>query len=498
MKKRLYINSAISLFYQICSVVIGLIIPRLILQKYGSEINGVVNSITQLLGFISLLDLGVGGVVQSALYKPLAEHDENKVSQIYSSATKYFNSIAKILLVYIFVLCLYYGLFKNDEFDWIFTTTLILVIAINYFTQYYLGICNTLLLNADQRISIVTLINLFVLLINTVATIVMLQLDISVQWVKLVSSCTFLLRSFLLATYVKMKYSIKKIKNPPKGVIKNQWSGLAQHIAVSVTNSVDNLLLTMFGTFSMISIYNVYVLPLLSIRNLLEVTSNSYKSFFGRLIAKSEKERLLIEFARYETLLHYICTLIMGTTLVTLIPFVIVYTTGVNDVSYKNSLFCLMITLAYFMFMLRTIYTNVIFAAGKFKETQIYSVIECLINIVLSFILVFPLGFTGVAIGTVVSSFYRMASSAWYLKKDILERSIVHFVKHMVIDFICFVPIIIVGQLFPFTGMGIIDLVLYAVEMFAVSFLSCTVIHCIAYFQQIYCIVNSLAKRIKR
>ena len=498
MKKWLYLNSATALFYQICSVVIGLIIPRLILQQFGSEINGVVISITRMLGFISLLDLGVGAVVQSALYKPLAEQDENKVSQIYSRANKYFNLIAKMLLIYVVILCVYYGIFKNEEFDWLFTTTLVLAIAIQYFAQYYLGICNTLLLNADQRIYIVTIINMIGLFINTAATVVMLQINASIQWVKLMSSCMFLIRALALEIYVKRNYSIQKIKNPPKDAIPNQWSGLAQHITVSVTNSVDNVLLTMFGTFSMVSIYNVYVLPLHSIHNLLEVTSSSYKSFFGKLIAQSERKKLLTEFNSYETMMHYVCTLVMGTTLVTLIPFVLVYTAGVDDVNYKDLFFSLMITLAYFMYMLRMIYTNVIFAAGKFKETQIYCVVECVLNILLSLILVFSWGLAGVAIGTAISSLYRMVSAAWYLKKNVLERPLKHFVEHMLIDIICLISRLVVGQLIPFTGTGIIDWVLYAAVMFMVSLAFCTAIYCIAYLQQIHGIVHSLAKRLKK
>lgn len=488
----------ISLFYQVCSVVINLIIPRLILKRFGSEINGVVNSITQMLGFISLLDLGVGAVVQSALYKPLVEHDDNKVSQIYSRASNYFNFIAKALLVYVVVLCFYYGMFKNDDFDWVFTTTLVMAIAIHYFAQYYFGICNTLLLNADQRIYVVTIINLVGLFVNAVVTVVMLQLDASIQWIKLISSCMFLVRPLMLDIYVKKNYRIQKTKNPTKDAIPNQWSGLAQYISVFVTNSVDNFLLTMFGTFSMVSIYNVYVLPLHSIRSLIEETSNSYKSFFGKLISQSENKKVLKEFVSYETMMHYICTLIMSTTLVTLIPFVLVYTAGVNDANYKDSFFCYMIALAYFIYMIRVIYTNVIFAAGKFKETQLYCVVECVLNVFISLILIFPLGLAGVAIGTAISSLYRMACSVWYLKKDVLERPMKYFAKHMLIDLLCFVPILIVEKSIPFTGADILDWVLYATMMFSISFMFCTAIHCVAYYQQIHSFVHSLAKRLKR
>ena len=70
--------------------------PRLILKTYGSEVNGLINSISQFLAVISFLEMGVGAVVQSSLYKPLAERNDEEISKIVSSANKFFSKIAFI------------------------------------------------------------------------------------------------------------------------------------------------------------------------------------------------------------------------------------------------------------------------------------------------------------------------------------------------------------------------------------------------------------------
>ena len=97
--KKLALNTITSLILQLVTVVCGFILPRLILESFGSDVNGLVNSITQFLGVITLLDLGVGAVVQSALYKPLTEKDTDMISKIYVSANKFFRRLAEILLV---------------------------------------------------------------------------------------------------------------------------------------------------------------------------------------------------------------------------------------------------------------------------------------------------------------------------------------------------------------------------------------------------------------
>ena len=64
--KKLALNTVTSLLLQIVSVLSGFILPRLILGAFGTNVNGLVNSISQFLGVITLLDLGVGAVVQSS------------------------------------------------------------------------------------------------------------------------------------------------------------------------------------------------------------------------------------------------------------------------------------------------------------------------------------------------------------------------------------------------------------------------------------------------
>ena len=77
-------------FAQIISMVCGFVLPTAILTAYGSKAYGLMSSINQFLGFIQLCELGVGAVVQSALYKPLAENNEYQVNCILKSSRKIF------------------------------------------------------------------------------------------------------------------------------------------------------------------------------------------------------------------------------------------------------------------------------------------------------------------------------------------------------------------------------------------------------------------------
>ena len=103
-KKLLATNTLVAIIYQLIVVVCGFILPRVILGEFGSELNGLVNSITQFLSVISFMELGVGAVVSSELYGPLLRREWKSISIIVSSAEKFFKKLATILCIYVVIL----------------------------------------------------------------------------------------------------------------------------------------------------------------------------------------------------------------------------------------------------------------------------------------------------------------------------------------------------------------------------------------------------------
>ena len=74
-KKALY-NLLTNIVLQLTIIAFGFVVPRIIISKYGSDVNGLISSIASFLSYISLVEAGVGGVVQYLLYKPIAKKDK--------------------------------------------------------------------------------------------------------------------------------------------------------------------------------------------------------------------------------------------------------------------------------------------------------------------------------------------------------------------------------------------------------------------------------------
>ena len=433
-KKRLVWNTFASLINQLVVAVCGLILPRAILEAFGSELNGLVFSISQFLGMIAFLELGVGAVVQSSLYKPLADKDDNELSKIMVSAKRFFRNIALIFTVYIVVITIFYPVIVDSNFSWAFSAVLIIILSVNSLAEYYFGIVNQLLLNADQRAYVQLTLQSIIQILNVIFCVILIKLGFSIHIVKLATATIFMVRPLCQWHYINKNYNIDytiKLTGEP---IKQKWNGLAQHIAAVVLDKTDAVVLTMFATLSDLSIYSVYYLVVNNLRRLIQSTTIGIQSLFGNMVANGEEDKLNETFDLVEISTHLAVTFIFTCCQCLLVPFVSVYTKGITDTNYNVPVFAVLICLANALYSFRNSYNMLIKAAGHYKQTQNSAIIEVVINVVISLALVIKWGLIGVAVGTLVAMAYRTLYFVFYLKTNIIHRPMRIFIKNICLD----------------------------------------------------------------
>ena len=433
---RLGKNTIASLLHQMMIVICGFILPRFILRSYGSEVNGLVNSISEFLKVIALLELGIGAVVKSALYKPLAEKDDNKISEIIVSAEKFFKKIALILAAYIMLLVLFYPSLVSQSFDFVYTAILILAMGLSSFMQYYFGMANRLLLIADQRGYIQDNIQTVTLILNTVFSVVLIYAGASIQTVKLVTSLVYICRPFLFQLYVKKFYHINRRIKYTHEPIEQKWDGIAQHLASFTISGTDAVVLSVLGTLSDVSIYSVYSLITRGIAQLLSSVTSGISSLMGEVWAKKETDTLNRYFKWIEWGTHTIAVFVWGCAGVLIVPFVQVYTCGVEDANYVVPIFAFFITIASFMETLHVPYNMMVLVAGHYKQTKKYYIIVAAINVVISVLTVKQFGIVGVAIGTFVAMSYHTIWAVVYNSKNLVKGAFGSFLKQSLIDIV--------------------------------------------------------------
>ncbi len=431
-KKAIY-NIITSLTLQIIVFIHGLIIPQLIMKKFGSSVNGLVSSIAQFLTYISLLESGIGPVVKATLYKPIAQKNKEEICNILGATERFFRIIAIIFIIYIIILSIIYPIIVKNEFEIFYTMSLIIIISISTFAEYYFGMTYRLYLQAEQRTYVTSVIQIVSYIINTIFIAILIQNNCSIQIIKLATGLIFILRPLAQNIYVKRKYNIN-LKNVDKSYkLKQKWDGLSQHIAYVIHNNTDVTLLTMFSTLANVSVYTVYNSVTSALKNVIRSISSGIDATFGDIMAKNEQENLIKRFDMYETIYLMMCSIIYSCTIVLITPFITIYTRGINDANYTNYVFGTLISIGALLLTIKSIYNEIANSAGHFKEMRTGSIVEAIVNIIASIILVFNYGLIGVVIGTIFSVVIRIISLIIHVNKKILKRDIKLTIKKLLI-----------------------------------------------------------------
>lgn len=481
-KKKLLLNTGAGILKQLVTVICGFILPRYMLLYYGSSVNGLVSSISHFLSFISLLDMGVGAVIQANLYKPLADKNEEQISRIVKSSERFFRRLAYIFIGYIVVLCFVFP--SMVDFGVWYTVSLLLIIAISTLAQYLFGMTYQLLLNADQRSYVQLVMQIGTIVLNTVFAIVLMRLGASIQAVKLMTAIVFVLRPLEQMLYVHRHYRINKKIKVDGEPIKQKWNGFSQHLASVVCQNIDVTVLTLFSTLKNVSIYSVYYNVTNGVEQIVMTAATGLEPLFGNMIAKGEKEKLLATFSTVEWIVHTGVTIIFTIAAITIVPFIRVYTDGITDANYIAPAFGILLVAAYGAECLRVPYFRVIKAAGHFKETQNGAFIAAGLNTVITVALVFKFGLIGAAIGTLIAMLYHTCYFAWYLRKSILERPIRYFIKYLITDFVVAIASFWVAKIFVMSEISYLAWFILAVEVSLIVIVISGIVNLIVYRKQ--------------
>lgn len=417
-------NMAANLFLQIVVFISGIILPRFILQAYGSSINGMITSVNQFLTYLGLAEAGVATASVVALYTPLALGRKDEVNSILSAARKFYNRSGVLFLSLTAVLVFIYPFFISGQLDNSLVRWMIVVLAGSTLVDYFFLGKYRVLLMANQEGYVVALIQSAGTVANMVVSIGLIYAGASVLAVKAVATGVYVLRLFLVKAYAKKKYpDLDFHAQPAEGALKQKNAALFHQVVTIIVNNTDTTILTIcLGSRSLleVSVYGIYMLVVNAVNQLLTSFSNGLTAGFGEVIARKEEETLKKSYSDYEYMFFLIFFVVVACMGVLLIPFISVYTIDMKDVQYVRPVIAVLFTLLVFLQNVRIPGLTIICAAGHYKETRYQAGLEAAINIVVSLALVWSMGMTGVLLGTVCSYGYRSFEIILYTNRHLI------------------------------------------------------------------------------
>lgn len=430
MEKKIVLrNICFAIALQIVTMLSGFIVPKVILGQFGSEVNGLVSSVNQFLSYIQLLEGGLSGVIMAALYKPLNENNITKVSSIVKATQAFFRKVGIIFIFYAIGIGVIYPCFVNTGFSYQYSITLILVLAMNLFVQYFFSITFKILLNADRKVFFVSLTQMMIIILNTTSVVICAKFFHDILIIKLVSAIIFFIQPILFNLYVKKHYQLNADAIPDSEALSQRWNGFGVNIAYFIHVNTDIVVLTILATLADVSVYSIYLMIINAVKNIVVAISQAIVPSFGKTIASGEKERMDKVFDKFEFVIYFSSTILFTCCMILITPFIMVYTSDISDANYYQPLFGIILTMAEMLYCVRDPYVSVSYAVGHFKQISKYAYIEAAINIIISVALVKKMGIIGIAIGTLIAMLFRMMAHIYYMKKNIMFRSYKRSIK---------------------------------------------------------------------
>lgn len=421
--KKIKYNLILGILSELLTILLGILVPRFILTSYGSEVNGLLSSVTQMYSYIALLEAGIGVATVQALYVTIGQKNIRQTNAVLAATNKYYQRTGILyFLATVFGSLIYPLLVKSD----IPVFTVILVIFLNgignvisYFFQgkYFL------LLQAEGKNYIKTSLNMCTNVLKNIAKIVLMSLQCDVIFVQMISMIISIIQMAYMHFYIKKNYAWIDLKVTPdyksisqsKNVLVHQISGL-------IYNNTDAITLSIFCGLKAVSIYSMYTMLFGMISTALSTFSSSFIFLLGQTF-HSDKQKFIKLYDVYEV---YYMTLVFALYSVAnffILPFITLYTAGVNDINYVDPILPLMFISTYLLSCGRSAANQAINFAGHFKKTQNRAILEAAINIVVSVLAVQYIGIYGAILGTAIALLYRTNDIILYASRYVLDRS---------------------------------------------------------------------------
>ena len=197
-------------------------------------------------------------------------------------------------------------------------------------------------MKADQKLYIVQLIQSITLVLNLILCIIAIEFGLGIHTVKFITAAVFLLNPLVYRIYVKHHYKISKTLYDSNSTLRGKSDALIHHIAYFIHRNTDIVIISAFCGVKSASVYSVYNAVIIMTENLLNSISAGLAAAMGNMLAREEKEALSNSFEIYEAVNTALTMAIVTVTAILIVPFVGIYTSGINDVNYIEPVFAYM------------------------------------------------------------------------------------------------------------------------------------------------------------
>ena len=457
---RIKYNLLSGLVYQVILIVISFLLPRLYLENFGSEVNGVLSTIKQIFVYMGLIEAGIGLATTQALYKPVAEKDHERSSAILSATNIFYVKTGVVYTAIVLLLASVYAFLIPTSIPPFELFAIILLTALPALFSYFIQAKYRILLEVDGRKYVITNSETVLQLLANLGKILVLLLTDSLVLIQLVYCILAIAQLGYIYIYARRRYTWLNLHATPDFEATSQRKSVLVHqISGMVFNNTDVLLLSVLCDFKVVSIYSIYNIFFSQVQTFITSIISGFSFALGQMF-QTNREKFIKVYNVYE-MVYIMATFIIYTLMaVFLLPLIQIYTQGINDANYTNVYLVLLFVIMNLLANGKLPSNHVLEYSGKFKETRSHAIVEMIINIAVSVVSILIWGICGAIFGTIVALLYRGTIMIYYANKKVLGRGVFRTYKLWLINGAVFALVMMVFFVDSFSGYSFIPLVI--------------------------------------
>ncbi|WP_343004145.1 hypothetical protein [Clostridium sp. 2218st1_F5_2218SCRN_220325] len=451
------LNIATGLGGYIVNTILGFICRMVFVRCLAADYLGISGLFTNIISMLSLAELGIGSAVVYALYKPLAENDEQKIASLVDFYGKAYRTIGIFIAVIGLILIPFLNVIIRDTPDIKESIYLLYFIYLfNTASTYFFSYKSSLIIAAQQNY-IVGGLNYIITIIQSIVQMIYLIITREYIGYLLIQTIGTFIYNILIShiavkkfPYIKEKEDIDPLReNERKSLFRNIKDLTVYKLSGLLVNSTDNIITTFFNGLATTGMASNYTLLTTTLNSLLNQIFNGLTASIGNYNVTETKERQYSMFKFLNMMNFWIFSwasigiLCVSNDLVKLcfgesyvlgieIPFVI----GLNfyTVGMQNAVWTFKQTL------------------GLFKYGKYMQVFTALFNIIFSVLLGYKYGLFGILLATFIA---RLLTNLWYdpyivYKHGFFKKPIEYFSKYFKYLIIMIINVVICAFLCKF------------------------------------------------
>ena len=423
-------NLKFALLAQIVTIALSFLTRTCLVRFLGIEAVALNGLFTQVITAISLAEMGTGTAIVYNLYKPLAEGDHEKVSQLMNLFRAAYWIIAAATMVIGIILLPWLPYLITDvsrDISYIRIVYLMFVFqsAVSYLFSYKIA-----LMQADQNGYIYTRTYTVFKLIGTVP--VLIALVISKNY--LVFLGANILLTVLTNAYAsgiaqkKYPYIDKRAKLPKeekRQIFSNSRNLFIMQFAGRVVDSTDNILISSMISTILVGLYSNYMVVIGVFKQLSDKLMVAASASMGNLFVTDDTDRKETNLYRLTFVFYIFASVASVGTYSCIQPFIRLWLGG----EYLLDLpVVFVLCFLYFVAIVYEPLKNAMYLTGYFSIGRNISFVSAMTNLVVSVILGRQIGLIGIFIGTMSTYVIEIVTKTYYLFGRYLKRSAKYYI----------------------------------------------------------------------